>query len=234
MAAYVQFRRMSAEYGLKLQDPKADFAKIQEQWLKDLEAYVDDYPTSPDSAEALLQLAIAEEFAGQSEKALKWYARIVKQFPTSDPSKKAAGAARRLNSVGKPLSLRGEGLAGKPVDLASYRGKVVLVQYWATWCEPCKADMARIKELHAKYAGRGFEVVGVNLDTGAQEAVDYVKSKRMQWKHIHEKGGLDSRPANDMGILTLPTMILVDEKGRVINRNIHVTELDGELKRLIK
>lgn len=234
LAAYVKFRRMSAEYGQKLQDPKADFAKIQEQWLKDLESFVGDYPSSPDSAEALLQLAIAEEFAGETEKALKWYARIVKGFPTSEPSKKAAGAQRRLESVGKTLSLRGEGLDGKPIDLADYRGKVVLIQYWATWCEPCKTDMARIKELYSQYAGQGFEVIGVSLDSQLDEAEQYVKSNRMQWKHIYEEGGLDSRPANEMGILTLPTMILVDEKGQVINRSIHITELDGELKRLLK
>ena len=110
----------------------------------------------------------------------------------------------------------------------------VLVQYWATWCEPCKADMARIKELHAKYAGKGFAVIGVNLDNDRRDALELLKSRKLPWSHIHEEGGLDSRPANEMGILTLPTMILVDQKGRVNNRNIHVTELETELKKLIK
>ena len=129
LGAYVRFRRMTAEYGQSLQAKNADFAKVQEQWLKDLQEFVKDFPRSTDSAEALLQLAIAEEFAGRNDEAQKWYAQIVRGFPTSEAGRKAAGAQRRLRSPGKTMELRGEGLTGKPVDLGKYRGKVVLVQY---------------------------------------------------------------------------------------------------------
>ena len=120
------------------------------------------------------------------------------------------------------------------MDVAEYRGKVVLVQYWATWCEPCKSDMARLKELYAKYAGRGFAIVGVSLDHSKDELTTYLDEHRVPWKHVFEEGGLDSRPANEMGILTLPTMLLIDKKGNVISRNIHVAELAGELKKLLE
>ena len=78
---------------------------------------------------------------------------IVKQFGSTELAKKAAGAKRRLDSVGRSISLRGRTLDGRSVDLAKYRGKVVLLHYWATWCEPCKADLKRIKALQAKFGG---------------------------------------------------------------------------------
>ena len=81
---------------------------------------------------------------------------------------KAAGANRRLNSVGKTFELSGKGLDGRTVDVAKFRGKITLVHYWATWCEPCKQDMVRLNELSSKYGRRGrLAIVGVNLDADA-------------------------------------------------------------------
>jgi thiol-disulfide isomerase/thioredoxin len=234
LAAYVKFRQLMADYGLKIQAPKADFAKIQTEWLKQLEEYVSAYPKSPDTADAMLQLAIAQEFAGQEDDAKKWYGRVVADFATSPAAQKAAGAGKRLDCVGKTLEFRGKGSAGAVIDLANYRGKVVLIHYWATWCEPCKQDMATIQEMLSKYGRSGFAVIGVNLDTTFQEMADYVKQNRISWPQIYEEGGLDGRPANDLGILTLPAMLLIDTQGRVVNRNLQVAELERELKRLIR
>jgi len=233
LAAYVKFRHMTAAYGASLQAPKADFTKIQEQWLKDLEQYVTDYPTTTDAAEAMLQLAIAKEFAGQEDDAKQWYGRIVGAFPDSQAAAKAAGARTRLDSVGKAIALQGKSATGGTVDLAKYRGKVVVIQYWATWSEAAKTDMATLKQLVAKY-GRSLGVIGVNLDNSPKALSEFLAKNRLPWPQIFEAGGLDSRPANQLGILTLPTMILVDEKGRVVNRNIQIAELDPALRKLIR
>lgn len=232
LAAYVRFRQLTAEYGLALRNPKADFAKIQTEWLKTLEQFITEYPTSQDTSEAMLQLAIGQEFAGQETEAIKWYEQIVAKFPDSPAGRKAAGAQRRLESVGKVLNLRGKGLSGGEVDLAQYQGRIVLVHFWATWCEPCKADLPTLKDLLERYGKAGFAIVGVNLDSNPEEAVQFVQENRLSWSHIHEPGGLESRPANELGILTLPTMFLVGADGKVLHRNIHATELDKELRQL--
>lgn len=234
LLAYVVFRRMTADYNQQLQSPEANFVKVQAQWIEDLEAFVEKHPNNADTAEALLQLAIAQEFSGKDEEAIKWYGRIVKDFPDSIPAQKASGAKRRLESVGKRFSLRGRSLRGQVVDIAKYRGKTVLVQYWATWCEPCKADMAQIRELLSKYGKQGFEVIGVSLDSKREDVVRFLRDHRLPWRQIFESGGLESRLANEMGILTLPTMVLVDQRGNVVNRGIHVTELDAELKKILR
>ncbi len=233
LAAYVRFRQLAAEYGLAVQAKGADFAKIQADWLKKLEQFVADYPNSPDAAEAMLQLAIAQEFAGQDDEAKKWYGNIVRQFPNATVAKKAAGAKNRLESVGKLIDLQGKSLAGELIDLSKFRGKVVLIQFWATWCEPCKADMIILKDLFEKYQ-QGFAVIGVNLDSNAETVSSYLSENRLPWPQIFEEGGLDSRPAVELGILTLPTMILVDAEGKVIHRNVNASELAAELKKIVR
>lgn len=233
LAAYVKFRELTASYFLAMKAPKADFAKIQSNWLKTLEKFIADYPTSPDAAEAMLQLAISEEFGGEETAAKKWYGKIVADFANSPAARKAAGALTRLDSVGKRIKLSGQSPLGSPVDLANYRGKVVLIQYWATWSAPAKTDMATLKELWNKY-GRSFTVIGVNLDGDVEELKGYLAENPLPWQQIYEQGGMDSRPANALGILTVPTMILVDQQGKVVNRNVSTVELESELKKLIR
>ena len=109
----------------------------------------------------------------------------------------------------------------------------MLIQYWATWSAPAKTDMATLKELWNKY-GRSFAVIGVNLDGNVEDLKAYLAENPLPWQQIHEKGGMDSRPANALGILTVPTMILVDKNGKVVNRNVSTVELESELKRLIR
>ena len=234
LLAYVTFRTMSAEYAMEITQPEADFAKIQEAWLKKLDQFVAAYPKSDDAAEATLQLAIAREFAGEDQQAITLYGRITRDYPQSPVAAKAAGAKRRLQSPGKSIAIEGPTLDGGTASLAQLRGKTVLVHYWATWCEPCKKDMQLLKSLQAKYARRGFAVLGVNLDSSKDDAVTFLRSNSLPWPHLYEPGGLDSRLANELGVPSLPTMLLIDSRGRVVNRGIHSRELEDELAKLMR
>jgi thiol-disulfide isomerase/thioredoxin len=234
LAAYVRFTQLTAEHASNLQGTKArDLAKIQAEWQSTLEKFLSDYPATPVSAEAMLQLAIGEEFAGQEEAAVKWYDRVSKEFPETPAGKKALGAQTRLKSEGKTITLAGRTTQGGQIQLNQFRGKTVLIQYWATWSEPAKGDMQILKGLLAKY-DRDFAVLGVNLDNNRQDLTDFLQTNKLPWPQIFEEGGLDSPPANQLGILTVPTMILVDPQGRVVNRNIQAAEIEKELKKLIK
>jgi thiol-disulfide isomerase/thioredoxin len=235
LPAYIKFRHMTAAYNLSLQDKDVNFEKVNAAWMESLEQFVKDYSSSPDAAEAMLQLAIGSEFTGKDSQAVEWFGRIVREFPQSDLAAKAAGAKRRLESVGKPLSLKAKTLDGRQFDLAAMSGKVVLIHYWATWCEPCKQDMETIRALQAKYGTQGFSPIGVNVDHAAADTTAFVRSnKSLTWPQLFETGGLDSRLATELGILTLPTMLLVGRDGKVVSRNVHIGELDAELKKLLR
>jgi Thioredoxin-like len=236
LLAHVEFQRMWAQYVVDQAQPDADPGKIQERWLADLEAFVGKYPKSSDSAEALLQLGMYQEFVGKSEEARKWYQQLVTNFPDAPPAGKANGALRRLNSVGSQIRLRGQDLQGKPVDLSAppYRGKVVLIHYWATWSDRAKEDMVLLKDFYAKKGGRDFEIIGVCLDASQEAAKGFLAENRLPWKQLYEPGGIDGRLANEMGIMTLPLMVLVDRDGRVVSHNTQIPELEAAINRLQK
>ncbi len=234
LTAHAEFMYLSAQYAHKLQQPNAEYAKIQEEWLANLGKFVAAHPKAEDTPEAMLQLAIGEEFGGKDENAIGWYGKIVAGFPQATQAAKAAGGKRRLESVGKTIALSGTALDGKSASLDSLRGRVVLIHYWATWCEPCKQDMVTLKQVQAKFAKQGFAVLGVNLDSDRTAAATYLQDNPLVWPHLYEPGGLDSRLATELGILTLPTMLLIDKDGKVINRNIHAAELDAELGKLLR
>lgn len=234
LAGLVRFRLLDARHFQSLQDPKVDFEKVNDRWLADLEDFVTRYPRATESAEAMLQLAQSQEALGKDESAIDWYTRLAKDFSGTTYADKATGAKRRLQSVGKPLALRGKSLDGKAFDISSVKGRIVAVQYWATWSDRSKEEMDTLKQLYAKYGRKGFQPIGVVLDNDPKGAAAFIKSKSVPWPQLHEAGGLDdSRLAKELGIPNLPYMILVDEKGNVIDRDAHVAELDKELgKRL--
>jgi len=233
LEAFVAFRLASARYAAAMQEPGADVGKVQTAWLEELATFVERHPTAPDAAEALLQMGIADEFGGDEKQALARYEAIVTQFPESGSAKKARGAARRLQSVGRTLSLSGTAVDGKTVSLESLKGVPVLVHYWATWCEPCKVDIAQIKELYAKYGPKKFAVVGIALDTDKQVLAKFLGQKPLPWPQLHEAGGLDGRLAEELGVLTLPTMFLLDAEGKVVDRNLVIADLEKKLEEMV-
>jgi thiol-disulfide isomerase/thioredoxin len=233
LQAFAAFRLASARYAAAMQAPGADVGKVQAAWLEELAAFVTDHPTAPDAAEALLQMGIADEFDGKEKNALSRYEAIVKEFPESGSAKKARGAARRLQSVGKTLALSGTAVDGSSVSLESLKGVPVLVHYWATWCEPCKVDIAQIKELYTKYGPKKFAVVGIALDTDKAQLAKYLGQKPIPWPQLHEAGGLDGRLAEELGVLTLPTMFLLDAEGKVVDRNLVIADLEKKLEEMV-
>lgn len=238
---YVTYRRIMSEYSIDMKTAEGDKQQqVQENWLKSLSDFIEAYPEAEDSGDAMLQLAVAQEFSGKLKDATDWYARLAKDKSGSTAAVKAQGAIRRLEMKGKPFALTGQGLTGGPINTAAYRGKTVLVFYWATWCQPCQADLPALRALYQQYQSRGFEIVGVCLDipagTRPQQAAQlqqYLNSHRVTWPQIYEEGGLDSPPATQYGIISLPTMFLIDNKGIVVSRSSSVEELKSVLPQLV-
>ena len=233
--AYFKFHRMLAEYyGVVMADPKVDYVKAQAAWLKDLEAFVEEYPKSEHSSEALRQLAMGSEMSGDSDAAVGWYRQIIKDFPSSSAAPMAKGAVTRLTSEGKKITLFGQAVGGGEFDLNKQRGKAVLIQYWSTSSDICKADHEVLKSIYSKYGGKKLEIVGVNLDFSQEPVLEYLKDNRLPWKQLYEDGGFDSRLASEMGVVTVPLMVLVDPEGKVVSTTLQAAEVETELKKIIK
>ncbi len=235
LTAYVTFRLATAQYGQDLQSPDADIAKVQAAWVESLTTFVKDFPQSPDASDAALQLAIALESSGKETEAATWYGKIATDYASSSAADKAAGAKRRLESVGKKMTLRGRTVDGKTLDISALSGRIVLVHYWASYSDPSIEDFKPLSQLYTKYAREGFLPVGVCVDHNAETMASQLNRQPLAWPQLYETGGLENnRLANEMGIVTLPVMMLVDKDGTVVNRNVHISELETEIKKLVK
>jgi thiol-disulfide isomerase/thioredoxin len=233
LAAFIAFRLAQARYSASMQQPGVDGEKLQNQWFDDLKAFVEKHPRAPEAAEALLQLGFRDEFEGREKEAVERYGAIAADFPDTPQARKAAGAVRRLQSVGKPLGLAGTAVDGKRVDVSAFRGVPVVIHWWSTDCEPCKVDLAQIRELQGRYGPKQLAVVGVALDGDKAKLAKFLQAKPIPWVQLHEPGGLDSRLAEEFGVLALPTMFLVDKDGNVVDRNVSITDLERKLEALV-
>lgn len=148
-----------------------------------------------------------------------------------------AGMLRRMTLVGSPLEISGTFLDGKKLDWESYRGKVVLVDFWATWCAPCRAEIPNILEMYNAYHDKGFEVIGVSLDATPEAAQKYVDDNKLPWSSLFPRNEDEREWDNPLvayyGITGIPTVMLVGKDGKVVTMDARGPQLEEELKALL-
>jgi len=181
------------------------------------------------------QLATALE-ATDVEAARETYKAFIKVMQgASNPqvagtSKVFDSALKKIEMIGKEIEITGKTTDGKEFNLKNLKGKVVLVDFWATWCGPCVAEIPNIVEAHKKYNAKGFEVIGVSLDRGDEEIVKFLEAKKLPWQSINVA---DSRKLADRyKVNAIPQPILVGRDGRVVSMNARGPQLEILLERL--
>ncbi len=146
--------------------------------------------------------------------------------------------ARRMRLPGHFMELKGKVLAGGELDWASYRGKVVLVDFWATWCGPCIAELPNVKECYNKYHDKGFDVVGISLDQGRDVLEKFIEKEKLPWTQLFEddvhKGEGWSHPmVRYYGINAIPAAILLDKEGKVVSMAARGEDLPKLVEKLL-
>lgn len=232
--AYVEFRTLSANHNYEMQQPKAEFEKLQKQFMSDLVAFVRKYPRATDSAEAMLQLGTAAEFSGETDTAKSWYDKAAKGFESTLAGRKAAGALKRLNLPGERFSVVANRIDGESFSSNAYRGSPVIYHCWASWCDGCKAEMRALKQLQDKYAKTNLKIVGINFDNDPQRGISFLRENSYPWVHLHGENGLDGDLAVENGFLTLPVNVVVDASGKVVATGVYWPDLDEVIEKIAK
>ena len=148
-----------------------------------------------------------------------------------------AGTLRRLSLPGHPMEINGTLLNGKPFDQKTLAGKVVLVDFWATWCGPCVAEIPNVLEQYEKYHKDGFEVVGISLDQEREALEKFVTDQKLPWPILFEepKGeGWQHPLATFYGISGIPTVVLIGRDGNVITLDARGEKLGERLDAIFK
>ncbi len=234
LGSYAAYRSVEVDFAIANEKPGANLLANQKKWMTDLEAFLDRFADSDEAPDVLLQLASANEYNGEEKTAREQYAKVVEKYPASEASKKAGGAVRRLDLVGKSLALKGPGLKNETIDSTQLAGKTLLYVFWATWAGPFKAEMPELVKVYQKYHDKGLEIVGINLDNERGEVDAFLKEHHVTWPEIFEGGGMESRLAIEYGIISVPTMFLVDADGKVVSRSLrNSADLDRQLEKLL-
>ena len=159
--------------------------------------------------------------------ALDLYERLMKEMKKSDDKELVAripnvkGVTRRVKLPGNFMDVFGTTADGETFDWDKYRGKIVLVDFWATWCGPCRAEIPNMKAQLEKYGDKGFAIVGVNLDKDMKAYQNYIDQHQLTWENLispkEEERGWDNPMAVHYGVSGIPTAILLDREGKVIS-----------------
>ena len=226
-----------------------------EEGIEVFEELIRYYPAANYVEQSLLTLGLAYDKVGEHDKADRLYEKLVNHTKyrggrfsdiaqqlleqesdtrTGELTEVAAANAGPSPShfINKlALDFQVTGLSGEPLSLSQYRGQVVLLDFWATWCPPCIAEMPNVKATYAKYKNQKFEIIGISLDQSTAPLEAYIASEGLTWRQYWDNGG---RISNMYNVRAIPSTFLIDGAGIIRRVNLRGPALEMAVDELVR
>ena len=175
-----------------------------------------EYPDRPNGYEALAGVLGTYQYLGKSEAGRALAEKLITSQAPEKYKIWTRGWLKRVNSLNQTIDLHFTAFDGREVDLAKMRGKVVLVDFWGTHCEPCVAELPRVKAAYETYHAQGLEIIGISSDTAKVDLEKFLQHTPLPWPiYFDGKGQLDNAQYLAFGVDGIPYMFLVDKQGRL-------------------
>jgi thiol-disulfide isomerase/thioredoxin len=221
----------------------------QAEFGRKLDAFGAKWPQNP------LRRSFEERYFRQLEKsdaveAVKRLTLLAKD-PNQHVADFAVGNLEILKSKAQPMQMQFTALDGREVDVAKLRGKVVLIDFWATWCGPCVAELPNVKQVYEKYHAQGFEVIAISAENSGlrptdspdqraakiakarEKLITYCREKALPWPQYFDGAHWENPFIKQYAISGIPAMFLLDKTGRVVETNARGEKLEPLVKQLL-
>lgn len=225
---YKKYGKVSKEEQLTLEQTLADIRKEKRE-------VADKYITAhPESA---FSLSMVTERAGMGDyqdiQAL--YSKLGNKVKATDEGKRIAErlVVLKRSALGeKMLDFTQNDMEGKPVSFSAFKGKYVLIDFWASWCGPCRAENPNVLKAYNNYKDKNFTVVGISLDDKGDNWKKAVKDDGMPWTQLSDLKGWKNEVSTYYGIMGIPSTLLIDPQGKIIAKNLRGEILNKKLEEL--
>jgi len=191
-----------------------------------------EHPDDPRAPGLIYELAESAEIASTEQKSL--LRELVQRYPRTREAARAKSLLGVVERVGQPVELAFEdAITGEEISIAGLAGNVVVLDFWATWCGPCVAEMPHMKELYAEYHPQGVEFLGISLDApedegGLRKLRAFVEQHEIPWPQYYQGNGWESAFSRSWGISSIPAVFVIDQQG-----NLYHPRARGKLEELL-
>jgi peroxiredoxin len=232
----------------KLHEGKKSEADLADE-LKQFDSLLDKHKSekTDDTAQIVLMKAMLYlEVLDNTDKGVELVQQLKRDYPDTKAGKNAdpildnikqQEAAKKIQRTlvegTKFPDFEEKDVEDKPVSIANYKGKVVLVDFWATWCGPCIGELPNVIKAYEKHHDQGFEIIGVSLDQDVKKLKTYTKDKNMSWQQFCDGKGWANKLAQRYGIQSIPATFLLDGEGKIIGRDLRGEDLEQALTKAL-
>lgn len=229
---YRQLYMSRDEEGMKKLEPRFDELEAKEKSI--MRSYLDKNPGSPIAMFALNQYAGYEINPAEVEPVFNHLDKKIKRSEAGKAFVQRLEAAKRT-AVGQPaIDFSQTAADGKQISLTSFRGKYVLVDFWASWCGPCRAENPNVVKAYSRYKEKGFEILGVSLDDKKDKWLAAIQADNLSWIHVSDLRGWKNAAAELYSIRAIPQNLLIDPQGVIIAKNLRGDALESKLDEIMK